>query len=515
MLLSLVAGVALFGFSNGQTTTYLDFEGTAPTQFVFGGSDFAIVENPSKVGNLSDMVATTKKGEVSETWGGVAFPLGGTINFAPTEQVFSVDVFSYVAGIATFKVEQGAQGAVEIKANYTTPGYWETLTYTFVDRNPDYKQIVVFMGFETKDTDEWFYDNVKGPGFTAGGPVDVTFNVTDLGGTATSVEVALSDAPATKIALTGEAGEGAVWTTAFTGMTGGTILVPSTLTYTIYVNGEAVEELTDLAMNIMAGSAPVTIAKNYGSAPSGTSVLNNGSFDGIEGPLVGRTGTEWGSWTGNGGAAEITGGVVTVTPVQAGDNWNMQIEQLGFPLANGTTYTVTFDAWAATERVIALTIEDPINGYALLGTSPDAASLTGRSKWEFIISTTRTTYTVTTSIDGMKDNTQTKFAFLLAQTADMVYLDDVTLIAVEPGVAVENSKVNSVKLYPNPAVNDLYLSSSTSYNKAVVYNMLGAKVKEVSNVSRSINVSELKSGVYMIRLTSVDGETFTSKFMKK
>ena len=45
--------------------------------------------------------------------------------------------------------------------------------------------------------------------------------------------------------------------------------------------------------------------------------------------------------------------------------------------------------------------------------------------------------------------------------------------------------------------------------------MLGAKVKEYSNVSRSINVSELKSGVYMIRLTSVDGETFTSKFMKK
>ncbi len=114
-LLSLIAIVAMAGYVNAQTT-YLDFEGATPAHGVFGGSDFAIVDNPSKTGvNTSDKVAMTQKAATgAETWGGASFPIGGTINFAAGVQTFTMDVYSTVAGTATFKIEQGAQGAVEL-----------------------------------------------------------------------------------------------------------------------------------------------------------------------------------------------------------------------------------------------------------------------------------------------------------------------------------------------------------------------------------------------------------------
>jgi hypothetical protein len=82
-------------------------------------------------------------------------------------------------------------------------------------------------------------------------------------------------------------------------------------------------------------------------------------------------------------------------------------------------------------------------------------------------------------------------------------------------VSIRENKSNSIKLYPNPAENDLYISGKSTLSKVEVFTILGAQVKEYSNVLQSINVSELKTGVYMIRLTDTIGKTVTSKFIKK
>jgi len=157
-----------------------------------------------------------------------------------------MDVWSSVAGTATLKFEKRGTGTnVQKLLSYTTPGQWQTLTYTYDNLLPAlYDQVVIFMGFDSKATDIWYYDNVKGPGITFGGVVDATFSITDLGGTATSVEVALSNNPGTKIALTGAAGVGSVWTKALTGVAGSTITAP--ITYTVYVNGTQVPEVTGI-----------------------------------------------------------------------------------------------------------------------------------------------------------------------------------------------------------------------------------------------------------------------------
>src|SRR3989339_835244 len=244
-LLSMAAVLALFSTSFAQTTNYLDFEGALPTSGTFGGSDLSIVENPSKTGvNTSDHVAKTQKFDVEGTywWGGAYFPCGGTVNFTPTEQTFSIDVYCAAAGEVMCKVEQGAQGAAEVKGNYTDAGQWQTVTFDMSTTaigllNGDYKQLVIFMGTgadgDPINTEVWYYDNVKGPGFTAGASVDPNVTITDYTGTAASVAIAFSSVPDTKIALDGAQGENSIWTKDITGVTGSTIFAP--VTYTIYV----------------------------------------------------------------------------------------------------------------------------------------------------------------------------------------------------------------------------------------------------------------------------------------
>jgi hypothetical protein len=517
-LLSLVAIIAMAGYVNAQTT-YLDFEGKVPAHGTFGGSDFSVVDNPSKTGvNTTNKVAMTQKGGSGiEDWGGVSFPIGGTINFAAGAQTFTMDVFSAVAGSAVLKTEQGAQPAKEVNVAYTTPGQWQTLTFDFADRNPDVKQLVVFMGFGNKNTDVWYYDNLKGPGFTVGAVVDVTVNLTDLGGTVTTAGIELSNNPGVKVPLTGTPGVGAKFTTTFTGVTGSTISAP--ITYTIYVDGVAVPAYTDQAFT-MAGSAPSKIEKNYGTAPVGLELINNGGFDGIEGLMPGSTGREWGMWSGNGSVINVVDGVVNASPTPSNDNWQLQLEQKNYVIENGKVYSASFDAWANDDRIIALTMEDPANGYALLGTTLDAdgtlETVDGllHSKWNIPITTVKTRYTRTLTANRVKANTEFKFAFLLAQAADMVFIDNVSLKEIA-NVSVSVNRANAVSFYPNPAQNDLYFSGKSMLSKVVIYNIVGAQVREFRNVSQSINVSDLKSGVYMIKSTDENGKTSTSKFLKK
>lgn len=78
-----------------------------------------------------------------------------------------------------------------------------------------------------------------------------------------------------------------------------------------------------------------------------------------------------------------------------------------------------------------------------------------------------------------------------------------------------NASKNNAVVYPNPAVNNLYIKSKTVLSKVEIYNAVGTQVKQYGNVLQSVNVNDLKTGIYVIRLTDVNGKTVTSKFIKK
>lgn len=94
--------------------------------------------------------------------------------------------------------------------------------------------------------------------------------------------------------------------------------------------------------------------------------------------------------------------------------------------------------------------------------------------------------------------------------------------AYESAVAlsVSNANKSELKIYPNPAQNDLFIATTKGEKiKSVkIYNAAGSRVMDLSinqlNTDLKVNVSKLTSGMYFISIESDKGVT-DKKFLKK
>ena len=84
----------------------------------------------------------------------------------------------------------------------------------------------------------------------------------------------------------------------------------------------------------------------------------------------------------------------------------------------------------------------------------------------------------------------------------------------ESHVGIEEETMNTVSIYPNPATTVLNVEA-VGYNTIEIVNLLGQTVYAANATSNmQINVSNLNSGVYFVRLNGANGTT-TQKFIKK
>lgn len=85
-----------------------------------------------------------------------------------------------------------------------------------------------------------------------------------------------------------------------------------------------------------------------------------------------------------------------------------------------------------------------------------------------------------------------------------------------PNVSVDENTSLVSNAYPNPASNRFFIELENAPNNAIVefYNLLGSKVKvvDVNDVKTEINVSDLKSGIYLYTITS-NGQALETKKM--
>ena len=79
---------------------------------------------------------------------------------------------------------------------------------------------------------------------------------------------------------------------------------------------------------------------------------------------------------------------------------------------------------------------------------------------------------------------------------------------------LQNLETPKLTLYPNPVSNSLYLTSNQKIENVLIYNITGALVKSISNNPESIDVSNLNSGSYLVKVTTNQG-SFTQKIIKK
>lgn len=91
-----------------------------------------------------------------------------------------------------------------------------------------------------------------------------------------------------------------------------------------------------------------------------------------------------------------------------------------------------------------------------------------------------------------------------------LYYDDLTFTAA---LSVKQNSIAGLKVYPNPVTNGtLFISTDNNTTKSVaVYDVVGKQVINTVATS-SVNVSSLKSGVYMVKITE-DGKTGTRKIV--
>lgn len=92
-------------------------------------------------------------------------------------------------------------------------------------------------------------------------------------------------------------------------------------------------------------------------------------------------------------------------------------------------------------------------------------------------------------------------------------LDDVSI--VEDATAnLDDLKQFGFSFYPNPAKDNLYLNSQKEIQSISVFNLIGQKMLSIEKPGKTIDVSNLSKGVYMVK-TNIQGNTGTFKFIKE
>lgn len=83
------------------------------------------------------------------------------------------------------------------------------------------------------------------------------------------------------------------------------------------------------------------------------------------------------------------------------------------------------------------------------------------------------------------------------------------------GTSVETVTVRDLHVYPNPAVDMLYLSLQVPLERVEMYNIMGQRVKVLHHPDRKFNISDLSSGMYLIHATDEQGVIHEAKVIKK
>lgn len=75
------------------------------------------------------------------------------------------------------------------------------------------------------------------------------------------------------------------------------------------------------------------------------------------------------------------------------------------------------------------------------------------------------------------------------------------------------SQIEGLKMYPNPTKNNLFIETALNSDINVsIVNMLGKEVVNTKVVNNTVNVSNLTSGIYIVRITE-EGKTSTKKLI--
>ncbi|WP_121665592.1 PQQ-dependent sugar dehydrogenase [Mesonia aquimarina] len=86
---------------------------------------------------------------------------------------------------------------------------------------------------------------------------------------------------------------------------------------------------------------------------------------------------------------------------------------------------------------------------------------------------------------------------------------------IDNNLSISNSARINLKIYPNPAQNQLNLSSKSTISKVEIFSITGKKIEELSPIKKEIQISlqNLANGNYFIKITGENKQQFTKQFI--
>ena len=97
---------------------------------------------------------------------------------------------------------------------------------------------------------------------------------------------------------------------------------------------------------------------------------------------------------------------------------------------------------------------------------------------------------------------------------ELMYIDDASLKYNGANLGVSDQDIMSISIYPNPTSDFISIKGIENINSIKVYSILGALEKEVFNTNQ-IDISELSSGIHLIKIDNGTGTVFTEKIIKQ
>lgn len=127
----------------------------------------------------------------------------------------------------------------------------------------------------------------------------------------------------------------------------------------------------------------------------------------------------------------------------------------------------------------------------------------------------QTSVTVTAPAEAAKFRFELR-SYSTADGSGVIYYDGLTMIDNDATASTNTNNISGLKLYPNPVTgNVLNITSDNNSDKLVtVYDVLGKQVINTLVKNGTVNVSNLTSGVYIVKITE-EGKTATRKLVVK
>ena len=232
--------------------------------------------------------------------------------------------------------------------------------------------------------------------------------------------------------------------------------------------------------------------------------IKDGNFDNS---VAGKVSSVWDTQ----GNALVTDGVLMFGPDSVLANpWDYHLQQItNIPFAlKDLDYIISFKAWADAPRNMPLVLEDSYaddaQWDAYFTTSNEYFD--GGKIFNIPLTTEPTVFKLEVNFSPMKETTGQNFNFQVGMDTPKMYIDSIYIVSVADlalvSTAISQQKaMESFRVYPNPALNNLNIDLSTTNTTVCIYNSVGVKMEEVvvTGNHHMFDVSRYAKGLYFVK----------------